>query len=134
MHGAFRRACRDGRACGGVGRARSDALLDEIPGSGGHESHAEAEEGVEGGGRVAAAVPAKDELVEVSLQVLAAQAVEGSQRPSLEIGKDAVGPLQHDMGGHGSDDFRVVDVTGQAGVPGPAVGDDAGAGRCDANT
>ncbi len=75
-----------------------------------------------------AAVPAKDELVEVAFQVLAAQAVEGPERPPLEIGKDAVRPAQHDMGGDPADDLRIVRVVGQTSVAGPPVGDDAGAG------
>src|SRR5512134_2066930 len=107
----------------GRGGGRSDALLDEVAGGGRGETGAEAEQGVEGRGGMPAAVPAEDELVEVALQVLAAQAVEGPEPPALEVREDAVRPAQHDMGGHLAHDLRVVRVIGQAGVAGPSVGD-----------
>jgi hypothetical protein len=44
----------------------------------------------------AASVEAKDELVEVGLEVLAAQAVIDAERPAFGIGEDAAGPGQHD--------------------------------------
>src|SRR5512134_1202850 len=116
-----RAASNDGRRrLSGRGGGRSDALLDEVAGGGRGETGAEAEQGVEGRGGMPAAVPAEDELVEVALQVLAAQAVEGPEPPALEVREDAVRPAQHD-----------VSVIGQAGVAGPSVGDDASAGRGD---
>jgi hypothetical protein len=60
----------------------------------------DAEERAEGGMSSAASVEAKDKLVEVGLEVFAAQTVIDAERPALEIGEDAVGPGQHDMGGH----------------------------------
>ena len=51
-----------------------------------------------------AAIEAEDELVEIDLEVLAAQAVIDAQGPDLEIGEDAVRPGQDDMGGHFADD------------------------------
>ncbi len=71
--------------------------------------HAESEEGIEGGVAGAAAVKAKDELVEVGLQVLAAQTVVDAERPCLEVGEDAVDPRHGGAGGvGGDDDLRVT--------------------------
>ena len=75
-----------------------------------------------------APVEAEDELVEVGLQVLASEAVVDAQRPGLEVGEDAMNPGQDHMGGHVSDDVRVVCDAGRAGVAGPAVGPGRGAG------
>src|SRR3569833_2757566 len=88
----------------------------------------EAEERAEGGVAGAAAVEAEDELVEVGLEVFATQAVIDAERPALEVGEDAVGPGQHNMGGHAADDMRVVRDTGSTEVPRPAVGLAGGAG------
>src|SRR3954451_18162097 len=51
----------------------------------------DAEERAEGGVSGAASVEAKDELVEVGLEVFATQAVIDAERPALEIGEDPVG-------------------------------------------
>src|SRR5271170_1292221 len=76
-----------------------------------------------------AAVEAEDELVEIDLEVLAAQAVIDAQGPDLEIGEDAVRPGQDDMGGHFADDVGIVIDTGDAGISRPSVGLSGGAGR-----
>jgi hypothetical protein len=60
--------------------------------------------------------------------VLAAQAVIDAQSPAFEIGEDAVGPGQHDMGGHAADNVRIVGNAGSGGISGPAVGLGGGAG------
>src|SRR5215217_9267245 len=86
------------------------------------------EERAEGSMSGAASVEAEDELVEVGLEVFATQAVIDAERPALEIGEDAVGPGQYDMGGHAADDMRIVHDAGSTGVPGPAVGLGGGAG------
>src|SRR3954462_5049662 len=86
------------------------------------------EERAEGGVSSAASVEAEDELVEIGLKVFAAQAVIDAERPALEIGKDAVGPGQHDMGGHAADDMRIVGDAGSTGIPRPAIGLGDGAG------
>src|SRR3954468_20399938 len=88
----------------------------------------DAEERAEGGMSGAAPVEAEDELVEVGLEVFATQAVIDAERPALEIGEDAVGPGQHDMGGHTADDMRIMRNAGSTRVPGPAVGLGGGAG------
>src|SRR5215210_5145658 len=90
--------------------------------------HGDAEERAEGGVSGAASVEAEDELIKVGLEVFPTQAVIDAERPALEIGEDAVGPGQHDMGGHAADDVRIVRDTGSTGVPGPAVGLGGGAG------
>src|SRR5919205_1942835 len=81
-----------------------------------------AEERAEGGMSGAASVEAEDELVQVGLEVFAAQAVIDTERPALEIGEDTVGPGQHEMGGHAADDMRIVRDPGDTGIPRPAVG------------
>src|SRR5215213_2638938 len=88
----------------------------------------DAEERAKGGVSSAASVEAEDELVEIGLKVFATQAVIDAERPALEIGEDAMGPGQHDMGGHATDDMRIVGDAGSTGVPGPAVGPGGGAG------
>src|SRR3984893_9397408 len=80
------------------------------------------EQGAEGGVAGSAAVEAKDELVEVGLEMLAAQAVIDAQSPDLEVGEDPVHPGQHDMGGHLADDMGIVADAGSAGIGGPSVG------------
>src|SRR4051794_8866752 len=80
------------------------------------------EERAEGGVPGAASVEAEDELIEVGLEVFATQAVIDAERPALQVGEDAVGPGQHDMGGHAADDMRIMPDTGSTGVSWPAVG------------
>ena len=75
----------------------------------------DAEQRAERGMPGAAAVETEDELVEIGLQMLAAQAVVDAQGPDLEVGEDAVHPRQHDMGGHLADDMGIVV---DAGAPG----------------
>ena len=82
-------------------------------------SRGDAEQGAEGGMSVAAAVEAKDELIEIALDVFAAQAVIGAERPAFEIGEDAVGPGQHDRGSHSADNMRIVGDIGSAAISGP---------------
>ena len=82
----------------------------------------DAEQGAEGGVAGAAAVEAEDELVEVGLEMPAAQAVIDAQSPDLEVGEDPVHPGQHDMGGHLADDMGIVTDAGSAGIGGPSVG------------
>src|SRR4051794_11294324 len=86
------------------------------------------EERAEGGVSGTASVEAEDELVEVGLEVFAPQAVIDAERPALEIGEDAVGPGQHDMGGYTTHDRRIVLDAGGTEVPRPAVGLGDGAG------
>src|SRR5690349_11412523 len=87
----------------------------------------DAEERAEGGVSSAASVEAEDELVEVGLEVLAAQTVIDAKRPVLKVGEDAVGPGQHDMGSHAADNMRIVRNPRGTGIPRP-VGLSGGAG------
>jgi hypothetical protein len=65
--------------------------------------------------RGAAPVEAEDELVEIGLEVFAAQAVVDPQGPDLEVGEDAMDPGQDDMGGHLADDMGLM---GEPAAPG----------------
>src|SRR5919199_6554728 len=88
----------------------------------------DAEERAKGGMPGTASVEPEDELVEVGLEVLSTQNVIDAEGPALEVGEDAVGPGQHDMGGHATDDMRIVRDAGSTGIPWPAVGLGGGAG------
>ena len=57
------------------------------------------------------AVEAKDEFIEVGLEVLAAQPVIDAQGPDLEGGKDPVHPGQYNMSGHFTDDLGIYGET-----------------------
>ena len=63
----------------------SDALLDEVAGGGWREAGSDAKQRIESRGCVAATVPPEDELVKVTPEVLATEAVVGPERPSLEV-------------------------------------------------
>ena len=89
----------------------------------------DAKQGAEGGVPGAAAVEAEDELVEVGLEMLAAQAMIDAQTPYFEVGEDPVHPRQHDMGGHLADDVGIVVDAGSAGIGGPSVGLGGSPGR-----
>ena len=77
------------------------------------------EQGAEGCGAGAASVEAEDELVEIGLKMLAAQAVVDAQGPHLEVGEDPVHPGQDNVGGHLADDMGIVFDAGSAGIGGP---------------
>ena len=62
-------------------------LSDDVAVVGGSQARADAEQGVESRCGVAAAVPAEHELVEVAAQMGAAQAMEGSERPALQVSR-----------------------------------------------
>src|SRR5512144_3285078 len=89
---------------------------------------ADAEQRAEGRMAGVAAIEAEHELVEVGLQVLAAQAVVDAERPAFEVGEEAMCPGQDNVRGHRSDDVRVVSDAGSAGVSRPAIGFRGGAG------
>src|SRR6201993_2555219 len=88
----------------------------------------DAEQGAECGMPGAPAVEAEDELIEVGLEVLAAQPVIDAQGPDLEVGEDPVNPGQDDMGGHRADDMGIVGDAGGAGISGPTLRLGGGAG------
>lgn len=71
-----------------------------------------------------AAVLAKDEFIEVDVDVFASQAVILAQRPALHQRESAMAPWQDDTGGHGADDTRIMPtISGQSGIGGAAIGD-----------
>jgi hypothetical protein len=53
-------------------------------------------------------VPAEDELVQVAVDVLLPQPVEGAERPKLEVREDPVDPRHEDVGGHPTHDATLV--------------------------
>lgn len=61
---------------------------------------AKAEKSVDGCLEATAAVPAEDEFVAVDVDVLLPKAVVCPHRPALEVGEDAMNPLEDDMGWH----------------------------------
>ena len=69
-----------------------------------------------------AAVEAKDELIEIGLQMLATQPVVDASRPSFEVGEDLVDPRQDEVSGGLPDDMDIVAIGGDRSVAGPAVG------------
>ena len=71
---------------------------------------------------VFSSVEAKDELVEVSLQMFAAQPVVDAARLALEVGEDLVVPGKDEMSGGLAEDMDVVEIRRNAAVAGPAVG------------
>lgn len=76
----------------------------------------------------AASIESEHELVEVGLQVFAAQAVIDAQRPCLEVGEDAMDAGQNEMGGHGSDDMGLVGDVRRAEIGCEPIGFDDAAG------
>ena len=72
---------------------------------------------------VEATIVAEDELVQIRIDMLAAQAVIGAQPPPLHQREDPVNPRQHDMGRHRADHARVMPVVGESGIGGVAVGE-----------
>ena len=69
-----------------------------------------------------AAVEAKDELIEIGLEMLATQPVVDASRPSFEVGEDLVDPRQDEVSGGLPDDMDIVAIGGDRSVAGPAVG------------
>ena len=85
---------------------------------------ADGEERAEGGVTDAAAVESEDELVEIALEMFPSQAVVDAERPSLQVGEDAMDPRQHDMGSHVADDMGIVSDVGRAWIGCPSIGFD----------
>ena len=77
---------------------------------------------------VEAAIVAEDELVEIRIDMFAAQAVIRAQPPPLHQREDPVNPRQHDMRCHLADHARVMPVVGQSGIGCVAVGEQRGPG------
>jgi DDE domain len=95
----------------------------------GFEGEADTEQGSEGGVAGSTAIEAEGELVEIGLEMGAAEAVVDAQSPGLEVGEHAVHPGQDDMRGHRPDEVRLMVDARDAGIAGPAVGLGGGARR-----
>ncbi len=86
---------------------------------------------MEGGVSAVAAVEAEDELVEISLEMLGAQAVIDAQGPALEVGEDAVDPGEHELARHRPDHMGIMARDRRTGIACPPIGLGGSAG-CDA--
>ena len=106
---------------------QSGCLIDKLAIAGMRQSGGDAKQHVERRFHVTASIPAKDELFEVAAQVRRADAVIGAERPSLEIGEDAMDPRQDHMRRHLADDLGLVVVALEAFVYGEAVAEDGSA-------
>src|SRR3954462_4221703 len=62
---------------------------------------------------VEAAIVSEDKLIEIRVDVLAAQPMIGAEPPALHQREDSMNPGQHDMAGHLADRPRVVSVIGE---------------------
>lgn len=92
------------------------------------QSNGDTEQHVERRFHMASAIPAEDELFEVAAQVWRADAVISAERPSLEVGEDAMDPRQDHMRRHFADDLGLVVVALEAFVRREAVAEDRCAG------
>ena len=88
----------------------------------------DAQQGSECGMPGAPAIEAENKLIEVGLEVLAAQPMIDAQGPDLEVGKDPVDPGQHDVSGHLADDMGIMGDASSTGIPGPTIGLGGGTG------
>src|SRR5437763_4365959 len=71
----------------------------------------EPEHGFERDVPVEAPIVSEDKLVEIGVDVLAAQPMIGAEPPTLHQREDSMNPGQHDMAGHLADRPRVVSVS-----------------------
>ena len=65
---------------------------------------------------MASPVPPVDEFFEISPQVWRSDAVIGAERPSLEIGEDAMNPWQDNMRRHFANHLGMVVVAFEAAI------------------
>ena len=68
----------------------------------------QAEDGLERNMAIKAPVVTEDELIEVGVDVLAAEPMIGAETPALQKGEDPMNPVQGDMRCHIADDARIV--------------------------
>jgi len=88
----------------------------------------QAEDGLERDMAVIAPVVTEDELIEVGVDVLAAEPMIGAETPALQKGEDPMNPAQGDMRGHIADDAGIVPVSDKPGVGGVPIANQSGAG------
>src|SRR6516165_4405979 len=72
---------------------------------------------------VEAPIVSEDKLVEIRVDVLAAQPMIGAEPPALHQREDSINPGQHDMAGHLAHRPRVVSVIGEPGIRSVPVGE-----------
>src|SRR6516165_1585595 len=65
---------------------------------------------------VEAPIASQAKLVEIRVDVLAAQPMIGAEPPAFHQREDSMNPGQHDMTGHLADRPRVVSVIGEPGI------------------
>jgi len=140
---ALPRSLGSARAPGGAGWLKttclarqnfwaSDALIDEVAVGGVAEAHRQADKRVEGGACMAPSILAKDELIEITVEMGLPHPVKGAEAPALEVGEHSMDPRQYDMSGHAADHLALVLVLFEAAIGLQPVTDDRGAGRDDA--
>jgi hypothetical protein len=81
----------------------------------------DAKQGIEGGMPVFAPVEAEDVLIEISLQMLAPQAVIDAKPPGFQVRKQPMDARQDDMRRHRPDDMRLVADMRHAGIGGKPI-------------
>ena len=106
-----------------------NGLVHEVAISSVRKAHCDVDQHVKRRSHVASPVLAKDEFIEVAPQVRLAHAVIGPERPSFEIGEDAMDPRQQDVRRHRADDFSAMEEAGEAAVAGKAIAQERRAGR-----
>src|SRR4249920_438378 len=75
---------------------------------------------------VEAAIVAKDEFIEISVDVLAAQAVICAEAPSFHQRESAMDPRQDNVARHLADDAWIVPIAGQSRIGRVAIGNQRG--------
>ena len=75
---------------------------------------------------VEAAIVAKDEFIEIAVDMFAAQAVICAEAPSLHQREGPMNPRQDNVARHLADDARIVPIAGQSRIGRVAVGDQRG--------
>src|SRR5437899_7961108 len=83
----------------------------------------EPEHGFERDVPVEAPIVSEDKLVEIRVNVLAAQPMVGAEPPTLHQREDSMNPGQYDMAGHLADRPRVVSIIGEPGIRSVPVGE-----------
>ena len=72
---------------------------------------------------VEAPIVSEDKLVEIRVDVLAAQPMIGAEPPAFHQRENSMNPGQHDMAGHLADRPRVVSVIGEPGIRSVPIGE-----------
>jgi len=73
----------------------------------------QAKYGLEGHMAIKAPVVAEDELIQIRIDVLAAEAVVRAEAPPFQKGEDPMDPFERDVARHVADDAGIVAVVGQ---------------------